>query len=154
MASLSRAILTRIQTLLRAVNGAGGFTYNLSDSDDRVLLMAPTSPEGPPRVYLTDFTIGSEYSHQLGGYDRRGIVQFTGYVGTSEDNPEERLLAATDLLDDICQALEADRTLQDRVYNMIVQAQVIDGNEAGFQNLGMVEGTIEVQWIANNGVGV
>jgi hypothetical protein len=156
MASQTRTILDRIVSLLQNISGSeDGYTYDLTDRTDRVMMGDPgLSPDFAPRIFLADCTTRTTDDHSLGAYNRALTVELEGYAPASEDTSGERFLAAYDLADDICQALEADRTLNSNVINMRISVGAMDGQALGLQGMGYCAVVIELDVIAFSGVGL
>lgn len=144
--SVATACVRRIVELLRQ-------SPSLADSPDRVLVGAPTAPERAPVVYVTDLSLESNHGDHLGGYRRTLTVQLTGYVGAPTDEPGERALAALDLLSEIEQALERERSSEAGWLDVLVRGAALDGLELMGIGLGVVTAEVEVWWIADSGVG-
>lgn len=149
--SVARTAIERILVLLRAASG-------LSDRADRVMIgEPPVTLESVPRVYLSPTGIASAHDDQLGSYRRTLTLSLVGYVGRSGTATEadgELVLAATDLLDTIAGALEADRTLSGSVVDLIVAGETFDGKVFQLPTVGIVVATVEIWWIAISGDGV
>lgn len=158
MASLYRSVIGQVLTQIRAINGAGGgYTYDLSDAPtERVLLGLPPE-EGSalsPQIFVHPAGLGSQHGHDLGGFRRTGTLQVVGFVGADSADSAERILAASDLLDDIVAAIEADRSLGGRVIDCVIgESAAFDGDQLGLDAMGMVTLTIEPYWRAQSGAG-
>jgi len=112
MASTLRTLIARVVTDLEGVNGAGGYVYDLSDGD-RVEYGVPTGESvRVPSVYIVSVDVASDTETAgLGSYHHEVEIVLDGWVGATTDDPGARLLAATDLLDDVHTALDADEHL-------------------------------------------
>lgn len=154
MASNARTVLANIKTALSGINGSGGGYHHDLSGAGRVQLLRGLSPAMVPgaMVYPTSFT--SEHGPQLGRYARRMSVMVVGVVAGTTESPSDRALAAFDLLDDICRALESDRTLGGTVLDVIVSNCVISGDEADAPGLGAAYATVDVYYHMNSGAGV
>lgn len=153
MASNARSILSNIQSALQAINGSGGYHYDLS-ATGRVVVMRGLLPGMVPGVMIYPLSFGSEHGPQLGRYRRNLSVMVVGAVAGAADTPSDRAFAAFDLLDDITAALEADRTLGGTVLDVLVSNVVLTGDEADAPGLGGVFATVDVYYHVNSGTGV
>ena len=151
MAAELRDVLAAIKTAIETVNGSGVYTHNLSDGD-RVVYGAEVDPARVPRVNIFDVAWSATHGARLGYYERVSNVSIIGYVGAADDSNGARLLAAADLLNDICRALESDRTLGGEVRDLIINsARAFDGAEWDLERLGAVELVLQVNWSMKTG---
>lgn len=151
MASELRDVLAAIKTALETVNGSGVYTHNLSDGD-RVVYGAEVDPTRVPRVNIFDVAWSATHGARLGFYERVSNVSIIGYVGAADDSNGARLLAAADLLNDVCRALESDRSLGGEARDVIINsARAFDGAEWDLDRLGAVELVVSVNWSMRTG---
>lgn len=156
MASVTRGVIGAMKTALQGINGSGGYTCDLSGSD-RVKIGRPLKAEGvaPPCAWLAVGQLVSDHGEQLGRYTRTLTVDLEARCPASDSSPEERELIALDLLDDICTALETDRTLGGRVLDIIIQATTATGaGSTGQTGVPRVLAEVVVYWRANSAAGV
>lgn len=147
----SRAIIERALVLLRGITFDG---VALDANSGRVVVGEPEIPEAPPRIYVQG-TSTPATEHDLGTYLRTLTLHIDGYTGAKageSDTSEAKFLAAHDLLNAICVALEADRTLNGQVINMRVSGDV-DALLIGTTKLGVCAVDVELEYIAASGVG-
>lgn len=135
MASIMEQAATAIVAALRAVDGTGSYTYDLSDYPTaRVQIGVPTTaPCDPPFVFVTDFSMQSVVGPNvpLGLHERTIDVTIYGYA-SGDGTPEDRTFNAMALQSDVDAALQADRTLGGVVYDVFcVEAVTIDGLQHG-----------------------
>lgn len=151
MASELQDILAAIKSALETPNGSGVYTHDLSDGD-RVVYGAEVDPARVPRVNIFDIAWSSEHGARLGYFERTAEVACIGYVGATSDSNGSRFLAAADLLNDMCRALESDRTLGGEVRDVIiVSARAFDGAEWDLDRIGAVEIIVSVNWSMRTG---
>lgn len=155
MSSHTRAIMGALKSALAGINGSGGYTYDLS-ATDRVKIGRPSLTEGlSPCVWIALGQLDSDHGPQLGRYTRTLSIDLEGRVPLDGGNTtEERELEAVDLLDDICAALEADRTLGGRVLDLIVQGTTVGAGSSANTQPARVLAQIVVYWHANSAAGV
>lgn len=152
MAARSRQILEAVQTALGAVDGTGGYTYDLSGSNAVVLFDGP--PRSPPFVNLSAARgVSAEHGLSLGDYKRTMVVEVFGCVSGS-DTPGDRGLDALDLADDITAALEADRSLGGLAVDLTVRLVGVAGMVERAPGLGACALEVEIYWYAHSGQGL
>ena len=154
MKSTMREVLEAIRTTLRGVDGSGAYTYDLSDTADRVHVGAPpTQPAVVPSVWIHSATMqGSQgQGTPLGMYRREFGCVIAGYVGAADDSPGARVLAAADLADDIHRALESNRSLSGHVLDLTVTSAPINGEDLGLPSLGFVGAEVSAYWRVETG---
>ena len=152
MASNLRAIVAAIQTTLQGIDGTADYVYDLADTADRV--QVGLLPETPRRlsVWITDFQMRSSLEASLGRYKRTVTVQIEAAVPAATPGPAARAFAATDLCNDIHTALEADRTLGQRVLDITVDSTAFDGDCIGLDGFGIAAVVVTVWWYASGGI--
>ena len=153
MGSNARAVLEKFVETIRTVNGGNDYTYNLSDTHDRVLGASVWPPSVLPCVMIQDTSISSEHQGASGRYKRRMDITLIGWVASAENTPGSRALAACDLLDDVMLAIEADRTVGGTVLDVIfTNTTAIDGFEETGAELGAFGAIASVYWLVTTGV--
>lgn len=152
MASRLRSILGAVKTAISAVNGAGGYVYDLS-ATGIVQIGEPTMSDGPqpPRVWIWLTDIAGEHGPELGGYRRSASIAVSGVVPSTSTTREEHLLAAADLLDDLSVALQADRTLGGYVLDVLVSGAPLSGAELGIPGAPAAILAVEVYYLEVGG---
>lgn len=159
MASDLRAIVAAIKVVLQGIDADetdGGYTYNLSDTADRVMVGA--LPEAPSRlqVWITDFGLRSTLEASLGRYKRTATIDIVGVVPAAVtaqvDGPTSRMYAAADLADDIHRAIEADRMVGNRVLDVTVESATLDGADIGIDGMGVAILQVTAWWFTSGGV--
>lgn len=136
---LERTILNQIKTQIQNVNGSGSFTFDLS-GDDQTVIGESFSPHRVPGCYIYPNGVSSE---QNGGktvltrYDRTMSVQIEAWTPATSASPGTALLDALDLQDDIMRAIEADRTLNNNVRDVEIEANSFDGQELQRPSMGL-----------------
>lgn len=117
-------------TALQAINGAGGYSQNVSGTG-RVVRRAPEiDPPFLPILYVELAAAGEVDGQQLTQFEDRGTFRIVGLVGASSDTPDARIAAAVAFLDDIRKALRADRSLGNVVNDVgPVSGTAFDGAE-------------------------
>ena len=152
MASNLRAILGAVKTAIQAVNGTGGYVYDLSASGV-VQIGQPTLADGPmpPRVWIWVEGVTGEHGPELGAY-RRGVnINVAAEVPSTSTTREEHLLAACDLLDDLSVALQADRTLDSTVLDVLVNGAPLSGAELGIPGTASAALAVDVYYFETGG---
>lgn len=106
MAAQFRDILTGIYTALRANHA----TYDLRTTNDLKRVVWDDGQQFPmfsPLVVLGGLSIRTTYgSANLGSYDNNGSLEWYGFVSAPDLDPENRMLAAVDLANDVITALQ------------------------------------------------
>lgn len=154
MASQVRAVVGAVKSALQAMNGTGAYTYDLSGTS-RVRIGVPDLTSSfYPRAYVALDNLVSTHGPQLGRYKRTALINVWAFCASTSSDTEERGLVATDLLDEICTALETDRTLGMRVLDIIIQGATFDGDEEGIPGAAVAVAQVEVYWHANSAAGV
>lgn len=155
MASNTRAVLSAVKTALAGINGAGVYTFNLS-ADGKVQIGRPLSGDGPtpPCAWIAVGTLDSDHGPRIGRYTRNLTIDVMAFAPAESDTTEARQFVGADLLDDICAALEASRTLGGLVVDLIVRAGTFNGAEAGMTGCAGVLAHVDVYWHANSAAGV
>lgn len=154
MGSKARTVLGALKAALQAADGTGGYVYDLSGTDAVRMERGRAENTRLPVVFMALEGLDGEGAPTLGEYRRTMVVAIEGRVSPESQTPEERALAALDLLDDICTALEADRGLGNRVLDIVISGTTVDGDEVGLTNLGIVYAQATIHWDASSGEGV
>lgn len=154
MASKARSVLLAAKAALQAANGADDYTYDLSAAGVVVMRRARSEDTRTPAIYAALEGFDSEGGPTLGEYRRTLVLNIEGRVSPDSQDPEERGMAALDLLNDICQALQADRSLGNLVLDLTVSGTTLDGDEVGLTNMGVVYCMATMHWDAASGEGV
>lgn len=153
--SNTKAILAAVRTALGNINGTGGYTYNLSPSAKRIIGRPTKGTEPrPPFAMIGLGELRSEHGPVIGRYRRTLVIDVMAFAPTSADTAAARQNAAADLLDDVCQAIEADRELGGLVTDLIVNAGTFEGASQGIPGTAGMYAEIEVYWDANSAAGV
>lgn len=153
--SRTRAVLSAVKTALASINGAGVYTYDLS-ADGKVQIGRPAPNQGPtpPCAWVAVGELDSSHGPQVGRYRRDLVVDILAFAPAEADTTEARQFVGADLLDDICAALEASRTLGGLVLDLIVQGGTFNGADAGMPGCAGVLARVAVHWHANSAAGV
>jgi hypothetical protein len=153
--STTKDVVAAVRTALAAVNGAGAYTYNLSAAHSRVY-GRPTrgSEPTPPCAWIALGAMSSSHGPQVGRYRRNVEIDILAFAPTLEDSTEQRQNAGADLLDDICQAIESDRTLGGLLLDLIIESATFDGAQAGMTGTAGVRAVISGYFHANSAAGV
>jgi hypothetical protein len=148
-----RGILTQLKTVLQGINGAGGYTYDLS-GDDQVYIGEGLTPPRYPAAAVYLLSVQGAHGAQLGRYTRTASIQIQAWVAAQSSDPGERAMCAADLLDDIMAAVEADRKLNGNVKDLIfVQSGTLNGDEMGVPGCGIAIANLETYFTVNSGAG-
>ena len=151
MASVLRQQLAAVKTALHTIDGTGSFTYDLSGTDS-VAYGIQLFPDIVPRVQIASLSETSTHGIPLGFYERTASISLFGYVGADSDEAGSRLLNATDLLNDMMLAIEADRTLGGLVLDVIFTNTVaMDGLEMDLPTLGLAEVVLQTRYTTKTG---
>lgn len=151
MSSVARGVVEALKTTIAGIDGSGSYTYDLSGTDMVQISTIPASPPAPRAYIMSPRLSSSPDGVCLGHYARTLSIAVVGVV--SEGSGEARLLAALDLLEDFARALESERTLGDRVYDLtITGTDVLDGEELHLSGYGVCGIALELTW-SERGVG-
>lgn len=149
MASRASDILDWLATQLATINGAGGYTYDLSGSGRIVIgseAPTPTAMSGHPATcFVTDFRTGTEPGPTLSQFLRTMEVDIAAFAATGDDLPLSRAKAAANLAADIDTALtgtQARRSGGGLFRDAVTQSNTRDGNSLGFKGFGVATLTI------------
>lgn len=155
MASDIRGIVGAVKTALAGINATGSYVHNLS-ATGRVRIGRPTLGDGtaPPSAWVAIGRLDSGQAPQLGRFRRDLVLDIEARAPATTLDTEERELIGSDLLDDICTAIEADRTLGSRVLDVIVTGASFDGDEAGIPGCAVVLAQVSCYYHKNSGAGV
>ena len=154
MPSKTRDVMNALKTAIQAINGTGNYSFILS-GDDQVKIGRPTIGDVRlPSCWIAVGTLTSDHGPQLGRYQRNLVVDIEARTTVSMDTVSERGLKAVDLLDELCQAIQASRSLGGLVTDVIVTGTTVDGDEMGIPGVGVVFAQVETYWYANTSAGV
>lgn len=111
MSSVASQLLDHLKTTLAGVDGTGGYTYDLS-ATDQVQIALP--PEGAimltPAAFIYDLQIDTQPGPQLPGWQHVATASILAVTDAADVTEEARVKAAWDLADDIFRALISDRS--------------------------------------------
>jgi len=107
VAADARTIVGLVLARLAEINGAGGYTYDVSGTD-QVILDRPITADRLPMVavYPRGITTVRE-GVPLGYHGRLLTVEILGFVTYAADTAQSAVYAAMDFADDIATAIEA-----------------------------------------------
>lgn len=108
MASQARIIAARVIAVIRAIDGTGDYTYDLTNSTDQVEY-GDVPVSSLPCVTFAGFSLVSDDARTLTKYGHELVVEGTGFTGGDGDALGERALNALDLISDIHLAISRDR---------------------------------------------
>jgi hypothetical protein len=153
--STTKDVLTAVRTALASVTGTGAYTFNLSAEHSRVF-GRPTrgSEPTPPCAWIALGAMSSSHGPQVGRYRRNVEIDILAFAPTASDSTGDRQNAGADLLDDICQAIESDRTLGGLLLDLIIESATFDGAQAGMNGTAGVRAVISGYFHANSAAGV
>lgn len=151
-ASKPRLIMAALVTALRTrCTGTGDYTYDLTGSD-RVKVGRPGLGHARPlSVWLAVGAVDTGEAPQLGRWRRQIVIDVVGFVPAISPDPEDTTYAACDLLQDIVQAVQADRSLGGLVTDLSMEGVALDGDDAGMPGMALVIGQISAYWLADSG---
>lgn len=153
MASKTRQVILAVKARLQTIAG-GSYTYDLSGTDAVKGHRSRPEDSRLPAAWVSLGTLDSDDGPQLGGFRRDLVIDIEGRCQPASQDPQERALAAADLLQDITTALEADRRLGGLILGMKVTGCTVDGDEVGMGSIGIVYCQCSVYWHARSGEGV
>ena len=151
MASNLNTILDKVVTALELINGAGVYTYDVSDGQS-VIFGAEVYPARAPRINIFEISVATDFDAPLSEYRRLINLQLVGYVAAANDTPESKVKAANNLLNDIMRALEADAQLSSTIIDLDVDARTFDGLEFGLNSMGIVYAQVELRYHQDTGI--
>lgn len=131
MSALTRQIREAVAARLAAVNGAGGYTYDLSATGRIVHASGEIETERIPgaAVWTTGFT--RTPGLQMGYYTQTTRIGVAGFVPAASDDPGAGAAAAEDLADDLLTAIEGNRTLgleSSGVLDLVIESAQLFGS--------------------------
>lgn len=144
----TKAVTAALITRLQAINGAGGYTHDLS-GHDRVTQRVYLSPDRVPCLSVRSGPCVEVPGPDLTGYTERATFYLWGIAAATSDLASARIDAAADMLDDIKKALRADRSLGGTVLDstMSVKGNTFsDQDEASAMELSGVMVEVTVEW--------
>lgn len=158
MASRTRTILGAIKSAIAGIDGSGSYTYDLSGNGVVQLGVSAGQEARSPAVWICLASLESENARTLGRYTRRLSVYVEAWISPTVDTPDERICAGADLLNDLCMALEANRSLvvggSAQVRDLVVRGMSGDGNEVGAPGLAFAAAFVDCHWDMNSGAGL
>lgn len=156
MSTTCGSVIDAVLAALATINGTGVYENNLSvtgqvvegDPPDQSVALSSVC------VFVDTGSLISENAPELGRFRRELVVQVYGFVPAAADTPKSRKRATLSLLDDICAAIEADRSLGNLVIDLIVQGRAFTGSGWGAPSIGVAYAEIVVYWWADPSGGV
>lgn len=150
MASTSKGVLDQVVTQIQAVNGTGGYAFNLSATG--TVQRCGDLRNGPPLcVCIWAGELRTEVGPQLSRYTNELDIEIMARTPTSE-GASAREDASLNLTDEILRALHADRTLGSRVADVRARAIQIDGAELGIPGSAVTYIRATAKWLSSSGV--
>jgi len=148
MSTTSGSVIDAVVAALATINGAGVYANNLSGVGAVIEGDPPDQSDVLTTVcaFVDTGSITSEHAPELGRYRREIVVQVYGFVPASADSPTSRKRATLSLLDDICYAIEADRSLGSLVIDLIIQGRTFTGSGWGAPSIGVVYAEVVAYW--------
>ena len=119
------ALISQIQ----GVNGSGVYTHDLSGTGKVGRVRTASPPIGPPYATIVLDEVRSGHDVVLGSYRRDCMYTIVGWGLTGADTDTAREEAAVNMLDDLLRAIESDRTLGGRVYEVIASGRSFVASE-------------------------
>lgn len=152
MASDLRAILGALRTTIAGVTLTSGGSLSATG---KVRIGRPTPADGasPPMCWISEPSVKSERSAELGSYLRRATIDIELRVPTATSDTDEHALAACDALDDLTTALQADPSVGGRVLDSGFTGTAFDGAEAGLAGVAVAFIQWEGWWISTSSEG-
>ena len=150
MASQGAGIADYLATQLATINGAGGYTYDLSGAGRIIIGSEAPTPAAvsshPVMLFVTEFRTGTEPGPSLGQFMRTLEVDMAGFAATGDDSPLSRLKAALNLAADIDKALTGTQSRRSGGTGLfrdaVTQSNTRDGNALGFKGCGIATITV------------
>jgi len=130
MAATLVAVWDQLVTALQAIDGSGDYTHDVSGTGKVGRARISMPPIGPPYVTVVFEDAPTSHDQVLGTYRRDIRFTVAGWGKCASDTDEARAEAAINMADDILRAVEADRTLGDRVYDVLCNPTAFVGYEA------------------------
>jgi len=149
-------IIDAVLSALAGINGAGAYTNNLSASGAVIEGDPPDQSDVLTTIcaFVDTGSMTSEQAPELGRFRRELVIQVYGFVPAAADTPKSRKRATLSLVDDICYAIEADRSLGNLVIDLVVQARTFTGSGWGAPSIGVAYVEIVAYWWADPQGGV
>lgn len=156
MSTTSGSVIDAVVAALATINGAGVYANNLSVSGQVIEGDPPDQSVALSGVcaYVDTGSLISENAPELGRFRRELVVQIYGFVPAAADTPSARKRATLSLLDDICAAIEGDRSLGGLVIDLIVQGRSFTGSGWGAPSIGVVYAEVIAYWWVDPAGGV
>ena len=151
MASTLSGILDRLVTQLTEIDGAAPYTRDLS-ADEAIRLGAPSQSPATECAYITGANMNMESTFQapLGLFNRHATIEIVFFVGATDLSQADRLKAACDMTDDCMTAIEADKTLNGQVIDLICTSATYDVDGGPYE--GDCSVTVEAYWHTTTGM--
>ncbi len=124
MGAVAADLLDTIVTALKAVNGTGEYTHNLSGTEPvRVGTARIGIPPTVPFVTVVPELIQTKRSTVINFFRRDGTFRIVGWGKTTADTDIARIKAALNMANDILRAVESDTTLGGLSYDLKASAR-------------------------------
>ena len=127
MSATLNAIHTALISQIQGVNGSGAYTHDLSGTGRVGRVRVASPPIGPPYATIVVDEVISSNDVVLGTYRRDCIFTIVGWATAGADTDTAREQGAINMLDDLLRAVESDRTLGGRVYDVIGSGRSFNG---------------------------
>jgi len=137
-------ILTRVETLLKTINGAGGFNYDLSG--DHAVRWGDLNPLPglQAQVCIWGANEASVNGNTWGAVASDFAITLSGYVRSGPDTPRQRVLNACNLLADLRKLFFSNKRLGSGLSrDVLFGIQAFDG-QLLYPGYGAIFGTITV----------
>ena len=148
MSTIAGDVLDAVKAALATINGAGSYTLNLSTTGRVIEGLPADFPEvlSAAVVYVDGGDIISTHAPELGRYRRDFTIPILGFTPANADTPVSRKRMALTMFDDICRALETDRSLGGLVIDLILEGGTFSGDGFGGGNLAGVFIELNAHW--------
>lgn len=159
MSNRINEINAKLIAVIAAINGAGGYTNDLS-ATGRVFI-AGGRPDGAPDlcVWIVQGAIEMTSAGIGGGPNSKdrwtATYAINGFAPATADTPYARLTAANLLYQDLHTALRGSRLLNDGSRNLVYESTLsemvaMDGGDIGFAGVGVVSFVLTYMFEATN----
>ncbi len=145
----TQSVLDAILAAFRGVDGAGGYTYDLSADQQVRGGRYARPPASAPFVCVWLDQIQDSVGPSMGEYSETALFSMRGWVSASPAHPEDRQVRAHALLDDLRRALRADVTLGGLVLTCELALRVLTEDPVSPEKAsayGQVLGILTIQW--------